>query len=108
MKIISGFPSGLSGADLTRRALTQATRFGVELLSPCQVVDISIKDNYKILSLSNGPEIKTHTIILSTGVDYSTLDIKGINELTGAGVYYGSATAEAHSSKIKMFYCRRR
>jgi len=99
-----GFPSGISGADLTRRAVTQAARFGVELLSPSQVVDITIKDNYKILSLSNGPEIKTHTIILSTGVDYKTLDIKGINELTGAGVYYGSAASEAHSCKdINVF-----
>jgi thioredoxin reductase (NADPH) len=96
-----GFPSGLSGADLTRRALTQVTRFGVELLSPCQAIDIKTKDNYKILSLSNGSEIKTHTIIISTGVDYRTLDVKGINELTGAGVYYGSATAEAHSCKDK-------
>lgn len=99
-----GFPSGLSGADLTRRALTQATRFGVELLSPCEVVDISMKDNYKILSLSNGSEIKTHTIIIATGVDYRTLEIKGINELTGAGVYYGSAAAEAHSCKDKNVY----
>jgi len=96
-----GFPSGLSGADLTRRALTQATRFGVELLSPCEVVEINIKDNYKILSLSNGHEVKTHTIVIATGVDYKTLDIKGINELTGAGVYYGSAIAEAHSCKDK-------
>ncbi len=99
-----GFPAGLSGADLTRRALTQATRFGVELLSPCEVVDINIKDNYKILSLSNSSEIKTHTIIISTGVDYRTLDIKGINELTGSGVYYGSATAEAHSCKDKNVF----
>ena len=99
-----GFPSGLSGADLTRRALTQALRFGVELLSPCQVVDINMKDNYKILSLSNGPEIKTHTIIISTGVDYKTLDVKGISELTGAGVYYGAATAEAHSCKDKNVF----
>jgi len=99
-----GFPSGLSGADLTRRALTQALRFGVELLSPCQVIDINTKDNYKILSLSNGPEIKTHTIIISTGVDYNTLDIKGINALTGAGVYYGAATAEAHSCKGKNIF----
>lgn len=99
-----GFPSGLSGADLTRRALTQATRFGVELLSPCEVIDINIKDNYKILSLSNGSEIKTHTIIISTGVDYRTLDIQGINELTGSGVYYGSATAEAHSCKDKNVF----
>jgi thioredoxin reductase (NADPH) len=96
-----GFPSGLSGADLTRRALTQAQRFGVELLTPCQVIDIKMKDNYKILSLSNGPEIKTQTVIISTGVDYNTLDAKGINELTGAGVYYGAATAEAHSCKDK-------
>jgi thioredoxin reductase (NADPH) len=96
-----GFPSGLSGSDLTRRALTQALRFGVELLSPCEVTDIKIIDNYKILTLSNGPEIKTHTIIIATGVDYRTLDVKGINKLTGAGVYYGSATAEAHSCKGK-------
>ncbi len=99
-----GFPSGLSGADLTRRAITQATRFGVELLSPCEVIDISRKDEYKILSLSNGTEIKTHTIVISTGVDYRTLDIKGIGSLTGAGVYYGAATAEAHSCRGKDVY----
>ncbi len=99
-----GFPSGLSGADLTRRAITQASRFGVELLSPCEVVDMSIKDKYKILSLSNGAEIKTHTIIISTGVDYRTLEIEGINNLTGAGVYYGAATAEAHSCRGKNVY----
>ena len=99
-----GFPSGLSGSDLTRRALTQALRFGVELLSPCEVIDITTKDNYKILSLSNGPEIKTHTIIIATGVDYRTLDVKGINKLTGAGIYYGSATAEAHSCKGKNVF----
>jgi thioredoxin reductase (NADPH) len=99
-----GFPSGLSGSDLTRRALTQALRFGVELLSPCEVTDIKIIDNYKILTLSNGPEIKTHTIIIATGVDYRTLDVKGINKLTGAGVYYGSATAEAHSCKGKNVF----
>ncbi len=99
-----GFPSGLSGADLTRRALTQASRFGVELLSPCQVIDINIKDKYKILSLSDGPEIKTRSIIISTGVDYKTLDTRGINELTGAGIYYGSATAEAYSCKGKNVF----
>jgi thioredoxin reductase (NADPH) len=99
-----GFPSGLSGADLTRRALAQASRFGVELLSPCQVIDINTRENYKILSLSNGPEIKTRSIIISTGVDYRKLETKGIDELTGAGVYYGSATAEAHSSKGKNVF----
>jgi thioredoxin reductase (NADPH) len=99
-----GFPSGLSGSDLTRRALTQARRFGVELLSPCQAIDIKTKDNYKILSLSNGPEIKSHTIIISTGVDYRTMDAKGVSELTGAGVYYGAATAEAYSCKDKNVF----
>jgi thioredoxin reductase (NADPH) len=99
-----GFPSGLSGADLTRRAVTQAVRFGVELISPHRVDNINLKDNYKILSLSNGAEIKTHTIVLSTGVDYRTLDVKGINELSGAGVYYGSSTFEAHSCKDKTVY----
>ncbi|MFZ0452661.1 MAG: FAD-dependent oxidoreductase [Ignavibacteriaceae bacterium] len=99
-----GFPSGLSGADLTRRALTQVSRFGVELLSPCQVIEISTQDKYKILSLSNGLQIKTRSIIISTGVDYRTLDTKGINELTGAGIYYGSATAEAHSCKEKNVF----
>jgi thioredoxin reductase (NADPH) len=99
-----GFPSGLSGADLTRRAVTQATRFGVEFLSPCEVVDIHIKDNYKILTLSNKMEVKTHTVILTTGVDYRKLDVKGIAELTGAGVYYGSTASEAHSCRDKHVY----
>lgn len=99
-----GFPSGLSGADLTRRALTQALRFGVEILSPCEVTDVKIIDNYKILTLSNGSEIKAHTIIISTGVDYNRLEVKGINELTGAGVYYGSATAETHICKGKNVF----
>lgn len=94
-----GFPSGLSGADLTRRALAQVSRFGVEILSPCQIVDITTKDNYKILTLSNGPEIKAQTIVISTGVDYKKLKIKGAEKLTGSGVYYGSTTAEAHSCK---------
>jgi thioredoxin reductase (NADPH) len=99
-----GFPSGLSGADLTRRAVTQATRFGVEFLSPCEVVDIHLKDNYKILTLSNRMEVKTHTVILTTGVDYRKLDVKGIAELTGAGVYYGSTASEAHSCRDKHVY----
>jgi len=99
-----GFPAGLSGSDLTRRALTQALRFGVELLSPAEVVDIKTNDNIKILSLSNGHEIKTRTIVISTGVDYRTMEAKGVNELSGAGVYYGAATAEAHSCRDKKVF----
>ncbi|MGA7838736.1 MAG: FAD-dependent oxidoreductase [Ignavibacteriaceae bacterium] len=99
-----GFPAGLSGSDLTRRALTQALRFGVELLSPAEVVDIKTNDNIKILSLSNGHEIKTRTIVISTGVDYRTMEAQGVNELSGAGVYYGAATAEAHSCRDKKVF----
>ena len=99
-----GFPTGLSGADLTRRALAQTQKFDVEILTPSEVIEISVKDNYKILTLANGTEIKTLTLIISTGVDYRTLDIKGINDLTGAGVYYGSTAAEAHSCKDKNVY----
>jgi len=99
-----GFPAGLSGSDLTRRALTQALRFGVELISPAEVVDIKTNGNIKILLLSNGNEIKTRTIIISTGVDYRTMEAKGVNELSGAGVYYGAATAEAHSCRDKKVF----
>ena len=99
-----GFPSGLSGADLTRRAVSQAVRFGVEFLNPCEVVDIRLKDNYKILTLIDGMEIKSHTVILTTGVDYRKLEIKGGEKLTGAGIYYGSAITEAYSCKQKDVY----
>jgi thioredoxin reductase (NADPH) len=90
-----GFPSGLSGADLTRRAITQATRFGVEFLAPQEVVDMSLEGNYKTIRLSNGNSIVTKSIILSTGVEYRKLENPGMEALTGAGVYYGAATTEA-------------
>ena len=73
-----GFPSGLSGADLSRRAITQATRFGTEFLSPVEVTKIETKDNYKIVTLSDGNQINTRSIIITTGVDYRKLTIKGI------------------------------
>lgn len=92
-----GFPSGLSGADLSRRAITQATRFGVEFLSPKEVQDIQLMDTYKIVHLADGYEIKTKAIVITTGVDYRKLEITGIDNFTGAGVYYGAATTEAHA-----------
>lgn len=99
-----GFPKGLSGAELSRRAITQATRFGIEFLSPLEVLHIEVKDNYKILKLSDGSELNTRSIIITTGVDYRKLPAKGINDFTGAGIYYGAATTEAYACKNKDVY----
>ncbi len=99
-----GFPSGLSGADLTRRALTQATRFGTEFLSPQSVKEIRIKDNYKIIHLVDGTEINARSVVITTGVDYRKLTTKGIDEYSGAGIYYGAASTEAASCKDKQVY----
>lgn len=90
-----GFPSGLSGSDLARRAITQATRFGTEFLSPTQVVNIEVKDQYKILTLSDDTKINAKAVVITTGVDYRRLEAKGMEEFSGAGVYYGAATTEA-------------
>ncbi|MDJ1498073.1 FAD-dependent oxidoreductase [Cytophagaceae bacterium DM2B3-1] len=99
-----GFPSGLSGSDLSRRAITQATRFGVEFLSPAEVVDIELQDNYKILTLSTGAKINTRSLIIATGVDYRKLDTKGVSDFTGAGVYYGAATTEANGCRDREVF----
>lgn len=99
-----GFPTGLSGADLTRRAVTQATRFGTEMLSPQEVIDINIKDNYKLLTLGDGTEINTLSLVITTGVDYRRLETHGIDKFTGAGVYYGAAMTEAQACKGKQVY----
>lgn len=99
-----GFPKGLSGSELSRRAITQATRFGIEFLSPLEVVGIKLKENYKILELANGNEINTKSIIITTGVNYRTLDAKGLENFTGAGVYYGAANTEANACKGQDVY----
>ncbi|MEN0006647.1 MAG: FAD-dependent oxidoreductase, partial [Bacteroidota bacterium] len=99
-----GFPNGLSGSDLTRRALTQATRFGIEFLSPQEVVDIQSDGNYKKVVLGDKSVIHTKSIVITTGVDYRKLPAKGVDDYTGAGVYYGAATTEAFSCKNKEVY----
>jgi len=90
-----GFPNGLSGADLTRRAIAQATRFGTEFLSPQQVTGISVKDGYKMLQLGDGSILNARSAIVTTGVDYRKLESTGLEQFAGAGVYYGAATTEA-------------
>jgi thioredoxin reductase (NADPH) len=99
-----GFPSGLSGADLTRRAISQATRLGAAFLSPQSVSDIKQKDGYKTIVLEDGLEILCRTVVITTGVDYRKLEVKGINNYTGAGIYYGAANTEASACKGKQVY----
>jgi thioredoxin reductase (NADPH) len=90
-----GFPSGLSGADLTRRAVAQAQRFGVEILTPQEATGLRLEDPYRIVSLAHGNEVSCHALLIATGVSYRKLDAPGLAELTGAGVYYGAAMTEA-------------
>jgi thioredoxin reductase (NADPH) len=96
-----GFPAGLSGADLTRRAISQATRLGAQFLSPHAVNNIKDKDGYKKIILDDGPEILSRAVVITTGVDYRKLEVKGIENFTGAGIYYGAATTEAAACKDK-------
>jgi thioredoxin reductase (NADPH) len=90
-----GFPAGVSGSDLTRRAVTQAQRLGAELLVPLEVTGLSIDAGYKHLTLGDGREIVTRTVLAATGMSYRQHPAEGIAEHTGAGVYYGAATTEA-------------
>lgn len=99
-----GFPAGLSGADLTRRAISQAMRLGAEFLSPQAVNDIKQKDGYKTIILDDGPEINSRTVVITTGVDYRKLEVKGVENFTGAGIYYGAAMTEAAACKDKEVY----
>ncbi|MCC6455842.1 MAG: FAD-dependent oxidoreductase [Caldilineaceae bacterium] len=90
-----GFPSGISGGDLTRRAVTQARRFGAEILSASTVESIRSEGNSKIITLSDGAEISAKIVLIATGAWFQTLQIPGIERWNGAGVYYGAAHTEA-------------
>jgi thioredoxin reductase (NADPH) len=90
-----GFPAGVSGSELTRRAIAQAQRLGAEFLAPLETTGMTIDGGYKRLSLSDGRELVTRTVLASTGMLYRQHPAPGIAELTGAGVYYGAATTEA-------------
>jgi thioredoxin reductase (NADPH) len=99
-----GFPVGLSGADLTRRAVAQATRFGAEVLTLQEVVSVELSDSYKVIKLAGGAEVSCRALLIATGVQYRKLEVPGVEALTGAGVYYGSAITEALSTKGKDVY----
>src|SRR5882762_7396898 len=99
-----GFPSGLSGGDLARRAVVQARRFGVEILAPQEAIGVRIEGPYRILKLGDGNEISCHALMIATGVQWRRLEVPGIDRLQGAGVYYGGGASEALSCKGEIIY----
>jgi thioredoxin reductase (NADPH) len=99
-----GFPSGLSGGDLARRAVAQAKRFGVEIVSPQEATGVRVDGPYRIVRLSDGNEFSCHALMLAMGVQWRKLDIPGIDRLQGAGVYYGGGTTEAISCRDEDVY----
>jgi thioredoxin reductase (NADPH) len=99
-----GFPSGLSGADLARRAVVQAQRFGVEILSPQEAVGIRTEGSYRIIKLADGNEISCHALMIASGVQWRRLEAPGIDKLQGAGVYYGGGATEALTCKGETVY----
>lgn len=99
-----GFPSGLSGADLARRAVAQARRFGVEILAPQEVLKLRVEGGSKFVTLADGNEIGAKALVVATGVSYRKLGVPGMERLQGAGIYYGAAMTEAASCKDEDVY----
>jgi len=93
-----GFPSGITGADLGRRAHIQAARFGAEFLTQ-RATGLRIDGQYRMVQLADGREVSSHVVLLAPGVQYRKLDIPGAGRLTGRGIYYGAALVEAVSCK---------
>jgi thioredoxin reductase (NADPH) len=99
-----GFPTGLSGGDLARRAVVQAQRFGVEILSPQEAVSVRTEGSYRIIKLADGSELSCHALLVATGVQWKRLEAPGIEKFQGAGVYYGGGATEALSCKGEIVY----
>ncbi|MEM7590915.1 MAG: FAD-dependent oxidoreductase [Cyanobacteria bacterium P01_A01_bin.83] len=98
-----GFPVGLSGDDLTRRAVAQTKKFGVEILIPQEVKSIRIDGLYRFVTLADGTEIGAYSILVATGVSYRKIGVPSIDQLTGAGVYYGVGKKPATCSDEDIF-----
>ncbi len=99
-----GFPAGLSGRDLARRAVVQATRFGVEILSPQEAAGVRIEGPYRIIEMTDGSKVSCHALLLAMGVQWRSLGVPGEDRLRGAGVYYGGGMTEAISCKGETVY----
>jgi thioredoxin reductase (NADPH) len=90
-----GFPNGVSGAELARRARDQAVRLHAELLVPCAASSLRLEEGYKLVQLGNGDEVNARALVVAGGVTYRRLNAESCDRLTGAGVYYGAAPSEA-------------
>ena len=90
-----GFPEGVTGAELARRAAAQAQRFGVEMLAAQEVVRVRRNDPYRVVELADGSELSCYAVVIASGMEVRRLEVPGLEELVGAGVYYGSALSEA-------------
>ncbi|KZB80161.1 FAD-dependent oxidoreductase [Amycolatopsis regifaucium] len=99
-----GFPDGVSGAQLTDRARRQALKFGAEVLTARDVVGLEARGSARVVMFGDGTEIAAHSVVLASGVTYRALEATGIAELTGRGVYYGSAATEAPECKGEHVY----
>jgi thioredoxin reductase (NADPH) len=90
-----GFPSGITGADLARRATAQARRFGAEIVSTQEVTSVTRTDPYRIVTLSDGSTLSCYAVVVASGMEVRQLDVPGMKDLVGTGVYYGAALSEA-------------
>ena len=99
-----GFPVGLSGSDLARRAVAQARRFGVEILAPQEVKGVRIEGSTRVLTLADGAEIGCRALLIATGIAFRKLDVPGLDKLNGAGVYYYAPMSEAFSYRDGDIY----
>ena len=90
-----GFPSGISGTDLARRAATQAKRLGAEILTAVEATKVELDDNVKVISLGDGTQLRSHALLIATGMAVRKLNVPGYERFSGAGVYYGAAISEA-------------
>jgi thioredoxin reductase (NADPH) len=99
-----GFPSGISGSDLARRAVTQARRFGVEILTARSVVALDVDGPTSVIHLEDGTTLNGRAVLIATGVSYRQLQAEGVSALTGAGVYYGAALCEGGSVRDQDVY----
>jgi thioredoxin reductase (NADPH) len=98
-----GFPAGLSGGDLARRAMVQAQRFGVEILSQ-EAVSVRTEGPYRIVKFADNNEISCHALMIATGVQWRRLEAPGVDRLQGAGIYYGGGATEALSCQGEIVY----
>jgi len=99
-----GFPAGVSGGDLARRAVTQATRLGAEILSATAVTEIKTEDQIKVVTLDTGEQLRSHALIIASGMSLRKLSVPGYERYEGAGVYYGAALSEAASYKDRHVF----